>query len=645
MTQATATRGPRGWDRVVAQLNAATELTAINRGMLDLQCKIVAAEYGTLWTRDSQGNPTPLEAWPKPLSEIPSDNPMMQLLAQAAKSGFERGASHVLKAEAENAQGSTPAEGEIGAHIFVTVLRHKGQIAGVTTVVAECRDAQVLQTTAPMRELAAGLYEGFFARREAVEHQQDSQRVRSAMAMLAVSQEAEGFNGACLNLVNELARQLKCTRVSLGWVRGKGIRLIAMSDTEHLKRHSDQVAMLELGMAECVDQQQPLIYPVPDDAEPLLRHAVVHAHRRLTQNHQGRYTASLPLRHRDEWIGVITLERLETPFDSDLIRFLQLVVDVIAPHLNDRKHSDRFLVGHAWHSVEKTSAYLIGPRHTAWKLAALLGLAVLTFVVFGRWDYRVSAPFVFEAHARRFLPVPYESQLRAVHVEPGDKVVKDQVLAEMDDTELRLQLSETTAKLRQAEFEWSKNLNEAGKDPTKMADAKQSEANILQMKAHIELLNYLVSRAQIRAPVDGRVLSGQWKDKVGGVLKQGDQMFEVAPLGDLVALVHVPDSDIDLLMGKPERSLIGDLTTRSEPEHRFPIKVDRIVPSAAPVNGVNAFEVRAVLTGSDDPEIAAKQDWLRPGMEGLAKIDVGSKPIWWILTHRIVDTVRLWIWW
>ena len=43
------------------------------------------------------------------------------------------------------------------------------------------------------------------------------------------------------------------------------------------------------------------------------------------------------------------------------------------------------------------------------------------------------------------------------------------------------------------------------------------------------------------------VLNGAWRDKIGGVVKQGDQLFEVSPLKELVATIHVDERDADLL--------------------------------------------------------------------------------------------------
>jgi hypothetical protein len=35
---------------------------------------------------------------------------------------------------------------------------------------------------------------------------------------------------------------------------------------------------------------------------------------------------------------------------------------------------------------------------------------------------------------------------------------------------------------------------------------------------------------------------------------------------------------------------------------------------------------------------------LRPGMEGVAKIDIGRRRLIWIWTHSLFDWLRVWTW-
>lgn len=650
MTQVrTPTHQPRGWERLVGDLNSAPDAQAFFRGMLDLQCKIVAAEYGAIWLPAASASPEsvslegdsagsgkvslrPVVLWPEQVLRGEAEHPIQQLMLQAAQAGFERQTSQILRIDPEGVQVDPSGA---GAHIFVTMLRAGGKVVGVSTVVADCRDASVLQSTAPQRELAAGLTEGFAARQEALQRATDAQLVRRTMAILATCQDGKGLNGSTLNFVNDLARQLKCTRVSVGWIHGRGIKLLAMSDTDHLRRHSEQVAQLERAMAECLDQQQPLVCPVPDGAEPLLAQSVLHSHRKLTGDVPNRHVLSIPLRQRDEWVGVLTLERSDDPFDTLLIRQMQMVADTVAPHLADRKRADRWLYMHVWESILEGGEYLLGPRHVAWKMLAVAVFLTLLASLIIRMDYRVNADFVIEARSKRIIPAPYQAKLDEVYIEPGKPVKAGQVLAKLETSELSLQLVETRAKLKQAMLQRDQHMAKR-----EQGDAAQAAAEADSLQARVALLEYQIDQAQIRAPIDGIVLAGYWHDKVGGVIEQGKEMFQVAPLKDMVAIVRAPESDIDHL----QVSQKGYIATRSNPDVKFPVTVSKIVPMASPVNGANVFEVWAELDAVD-AITAPMLGTLRPGMEGLAKIRTEPRTLAWIATHRLADMIRLYVWW
>ena len=83
----------------------------------------------------------------------------------------------------------------------------------------------------------------------------------------------------------------------------------------------------------------------------------------------------------------------------------------------------------------------------------------------------------------------------------------------------------------------------------------------------------------------------------------------------------------------------GEVALLSHPDHNIPIRISSVIP-VAQVKGQegNQFMITAEL-------MQAPQEWWRPGMTGLARIDVGSKNIVWILTHRVLDNLRLMLWW
>ncbi len=80
----------------------------------------------------------------------------------------------------------------------------------------------------------------------------------------------------------------------------------------------------------------------------------------------------------------------------------------------------------------------------------------------------------------------------------------------------------------------------------------------------------------------------------------------------------------------------GELATTSYPSERIPFVVDRIEPTAELSNQRNIFKIRVRLESNPT--------WIRPGMRGIAKIEVGPRSCGWIVTHRLADWFRMHFW-
>ena len=64
--------------------------------------------------------------------------------------------------------------------------------------------------------------------------------------------------------------------------------------------------------------------------------------------------------------------------------------------------------------------------------------------------------------------------------------------------------------------------------------------------------------------------------------------------------------------------------------------MQKITPVNTPKDGRNFFRVEAT------PE--SKTDQVRPGMEGVGKIEVNQRRLIWIYTRDLVNWARLWLW-
>ena len=63
---------------------------------------------------------------------------------------------------------------------------------------------------------------------------------------------------------------------------------------------------------------------------------------------------------------------------------------------------------------------------------------------------------------------------------------------------------------------------------------------------------------------------------------------------------------------------------------------ERIIPKAQVENGRNVYVAEARIGG--------EANWIRPGLEGIAKIQAGRRGIWWITLHRAIDHLRMNFW-
>jgi multidrug efflux pump subunit AcrA (membrane-fusion protein) len=180
-----------------------------------------------------------------------------------------------------------------------------------------------------------------------------------------------------------------------------------------------------------------------------------------------------------------------------------------------------------------------------------------------------------------------------------------------------------------------------------MRDNKTVEAQIARFEAErvaskIKLIEDRISRARIVAPIDGTVVEGDIKKLEGRRTKLGDVLFRVAPLADLRADLSVEEDQIaDVLeaLGRAEAQggkLKGELSTVSHPNERVEFAVERVNPVAEVVEGRNVFKVRVRPVNVEE--------WMRPGMEGVARISIDRRRYAWIWTRKLINWVRMKLW-
>jgi len=445
-----------------------------------------------------------------------------------------------------------------------------------------------------------------------------------ALDLMVLLNDEKRYVGAAMTFCNELAARYKCERISLGWLKGAYVRVQAISHMERFEKKMDAVQTLEAAMEEAFDQDEEVLWPRPPDT-----HFVIRDHEAFARAQGVPYMISVPIRLDDSPVGVLTCERSLEPFAEEDARSLRVICDQAGRRLGDLKRHDRWFGARLATSAKDALAKVFGVEHTFAKLLTLLISAALIFMIFGHWQYRVEAPFMLKTDDLAYLPAPFDGYIQDVHVKVGDRVADGAPLLSLDTRELLLEESNAMANQQRYQREAEKARSQKA-----LADMQIALALEAQAQARFDLVRYHIQHARVRAPFAGVVVEGDLEELLGAPVRKGDILFKVALLEEMYAELKVDQRDIHEISD----SQTGEIAFVSRPDLKFPVVVQRIDPVAAADEEGNVFVVRAVFS----EDIVG---WWRPGMSGVAKLNVGRRNILWILTHRTVDFLRLFLWW
>lgn len=450
----------------------------------------------------------------------------------------------------------------------------------------------------------------------------DLMNFAQALEVLAATNVHTRFLAVAMALVNELATRHQCTRVSLGWKTGPYIRVQAISGTDRFEKRMTVVQKLEAAMEEARDQDIEVLWPPAADAEVIVRD-----HQAYADVERVPALLSVPVRVDGEPRGVLLLERPRAFTEHDALA-LRVVADQVARRLDDLKTNDRWFGARWADSLRRWFAGFLGPKNTWLKVAAVASFVLLAFATFVPLPYRVEGSFIVRAEKLLHLPAPFDGYLGSVQVRPGDLVKTGDELLRLDVSDLRIELASALAEKQRFASEAEK-----AEADRKLADLRASRALETQAEARVNLIRYRLSRAVMTAPFDGVVVEGDLRERLGAPVRAGDVLLKVSQLKGLYVEMRIPERDIDLIAG----SKTADIAFAARPEDTFAVAIERIEPSAMTEKDGNVFILRGTMQGS--------ADWLRPGMTGVAKVEAGRRSLLWMATHRLIDFLRLKLWW
>ena len=411
---------------------------------------------------------------------------------------------------------------------------------------------------------------------------------------------AGGFVDAARAAATELARLFSCDRVSVGIAEGEGIALAAISNTGQFDPRLALARAIEAQMAEARRGGKTLLGAAPDSPGTALC---------VT-------SGSL----------VFCFER-QAPIEPETCREAEAACAALAPALALQHANEVPLHLRAAQTARAGFLLWLGPAAGRRRILAAGVLVLAAALVFAKGEFRVSGDAALEGSVRRLMTAPFDGYVAASSARAGDLVKKDALIAALDDRDLRLE----RVRWASQQAQYARQLQEASARHDR-GQVQILQAQFAQAQAQGQLLDEQLRRVRLTAPFDGLIVLGDLSQSVGGAVRKGDTLFEVTPLAGFRVVVQVDESDIAAVVPGQK----GTLLLAAIAGQAFPITVTAVTPVARAKEGRNAFRVEATLEGPGER--------LRPGMEGIAKIETGSRNLVWIWTHGFTNWLRLKLW-
>jgi RND family efflux transporter MFP subunit len=449
-------------------------------------------------------------------------------------------------------------------------------------------------------------------------------RLVTVLELIATALQHERFQAAATAVVTELATTLGCERVSIGFLKERHNVLAALSHSAAYGKKTNLVRALEAAMDEAADQMATVVHPARSDGP----FQVTRAHAQLVQEHGAGAACTVPLTAGGKVLGAIVLERpVGESFDARTVELCEQAALLVGPVLETKRRDDRWIGRKIADSGVAQWRRLVGPGHAALKFWVGLAALATLFLAIAEGDYRITANATLEGQVQRAVAAAIPGYVAEARARAGDIVKEGDVLAQLDDRDLRLERVKWASQRAQRSEEYRAAM--AGHERARI---RVLEAQIAQADAQLALIDEQLSRTRLRAPFDAVIVKGDLSQSLGAPVERGNVLFELAPLDTYRVILKVDERDITNV----KTGQAGQLTLSSMPHERMPMAIEKITPVSVVEEGRNYFRVEAVVKGGTEK--------LRPGMEGVGKIEVDERKLLWIWTYKIVHWVRMWFW-
>lgn len=429
-------------------------------------------------------------------------------------------------------------------------------------------------------------------------------------------------------IANSARQRFDCDQAAIGLVRDDKVRVVCISGLDSVKARSPGVLKIEQAMGECADACCPVVAQHRDrwEDDGLAEEGLLHQAWRASVN--GASVMSIPIDAGDEPVAIVSFRRSDQkPFNAEDIEAAKKLLVPLAGAIPLVTRATRPLHRHATDSARSVATWCMGPKTVRRKMFVAAAILAVAWGAMGTRMYRVSVPAVVVAEREQVVSAPFDGRVESVLLRSGDRVQAGQTILTMDTSALELERRDLAAERSNALLRLSGGM--AAGDPS-AASIAQSE--IQSIDARLRRVEQQLEDANVRAPHAGIVIAPELADLPGRVIATGAPLISIIEHGSMSLELRVPQSRVsDMVEGNRLR-----FASHARPELPGFSTLGKLAPSSVQRNGDSVFIA--------DAELPDDQAWLRPGMNGVAMIEVGERPNWWLAVHRIMDKARLRFW-
>lgn len=562
---------------------------------------------GVLFHAPDKGECVPSAFWPEQRTDLAN-------LADWAGTVFAEGQGRVVR-EKDTAEEGGEARNLVACPLLKGQPKHQGVVVLRMSDQIPAKQQAVMQQI----EAAAIWYEALAKQRSFIGKNQ----LVTIVELVASCLEHERLQAAATEVVTDLAARLACDRISIGFVRGHGVAIEAISHSAGFDRRSDLVRAIGEAMHEAMEQNCTILFPDKSDSMLLTR-----CHATISATHGVSAICTVPFAVNGAITGAVLAERPSSrPFDQAAVDQLSHIVSMIGPVLEVRRRDEQNLLQRFRGWLRRGLTRFFGPGHVTAKLGLALAVLATCVLLLVSGEYRITCDARLEAETQQAVVASQDGFVATADARPGDVVHAGDLLGTLEDRDLRLEHRKWSSQLEQLRAEYRDALASHDRSKVSIFSAK-----MLQAEAQMHLVGEKLRRIQLIAPFDGLVVSGDLSQSLGSPVQRGQVLFTVAPLEAYRVMLKVDERDIISV----REGLSGQLVVSSMPRNPLGFIVKKITPVSQAVEGRNHFLVEAALENNSD--------LFRPGMEGVAKIFVGQRRLIWIWGHDLADWLRLTLW-